>query len=300
MLFSFYKNAVMAGMLIAFAPNALYSGTPLFDEWLIAMLNFVAGLPIMVIGLFDRCLSKEYVKSNPGVYMASRRNELITVRTLLRWVCLVFVHLFVLYYFTLPQLSYGGGMTSAFQGLMGDKNKSPSHPGDGEGGDLKSVGTVTYSCMIILLAYKVLYESRSLVHGIWPAFTCRKGVGEGFFSRVAYTWVTVGWLSLGFYLWAIVVYSQIGRMGPSGFSQFTLMTDHLLTTRTINYLILIFVPVIGIAIDVCGKLFSNMFYPTQTQIHMEIEAKQREENKMRQVLRTESFRRAMGQDVEEP
>jgi magnesium-transporting ATPase (P-type) len=302
-LFSFYKNAVMAGMLIAFASNALYSGTPVFDQWLIAMLNFVAGLPIMVIGLFDRSLSKEYVKGNPVVYTASRRNELITVRTLLRWVCLVFVHIFILYYFTIPQLSTGGGMTSAFQGLMGDKNKDPLHPGNGEGGDLKSVGTVTFSCMIILLAYKVLYESKSLIHGIWPAFTCRKGVGEGFFSRVAYTWVTVGWLSLGFYLWALVVYSEIGRMGPSNFSQFTLMTTHMLATRTINYLILIFVPVIGIGVDVCGKLFSNMFYPTQTQIHSEIEAKQREEMRLRNVLRTSSFRRVVGHTdtaVEEP
>jgi magnesium-transporting ATPase (P-type) len=288
----------MAGMLIVFAPQALYSGTPLFDEWLIAMLNFVAGLPIMVVGLFDRCLSKEYVKNNPVVYMASRRNELITVRTLLRWVSLVFVHIFILYYFTVPQLSFGGGSSSAFQGLMGNKNKDRSNPGNGEGGDIKSVGTVTFSCLIILLSYKVLYESSTLIHGVWPAFTCRKNVGEGFFSRVAYTWVTVGWLSLGFYLWAITVYSQLGRMGPSGFSQFTLMTDHLLTTRTINYMILIFIPVFAILVDVCGKLFSNMFYPTQTQIHKEIEAKQRREKSMQQVLRPSSFRRAMG--MEEP
>jgi len=70
-------------------------------------------------------------------------------------------------------------MTSAFRGLM----KSNRHIGDGEGGDLKSVGTgaylylsglyrngssfvgsfnadsispaVTFSCLIFLLAYKV-------------------------------------------------------------------------------------------------------------------------------------------------
>lgn len=298
-LFSFYKNAVMAGMLIAYAPQALYSGTPLFDEWLIAMLNFVAGLPIMVVGLFDRCLSKEYVKNNPIVFTASRRNELITVRTVLRWVCLVFIHIFILYYFTVPQLSYGGGMSSAYAGLMFSDHPDMSNPGDGEGQDIKSVGTVTFSCLVILLAYKVLYESKSLIHGIWPAFTCRKNVGEGFFSRVAYTWVVVGWLSLGFYLWAIVVYSQLGRMGPSQFSQFTMVSEHMLATRSINYVILIFVPVIGIAVDVCGKVFSNMFYPTQTQIHMEIEAKQQQEKRMQNVLHPSSFRRVTDERIQE-
>lgn len=32
-------------------------------------------------------------------------------------------------------------------------------------------------------------------------------------------------------------------------------------------------PVAGIAIDVAGKVFANLFFPTQTQIHVEIFAK---------------------------
>jgi hypothetical protein len=34
----------------------------------------------------------------------------------------------------------------------------------------------------------------------------------------------------------------------------------------------ILVPAIAIAFDVAGKVYGNMFYPTQTQIHMEIAA----------------------------
>ena len=67
-LFSFYKNAVMAGCLIIFSRQVFYSGTPLFDEWLIAMLNFVAGVPIAFLGFFDRCLDKDYVRENPETY----------------------------------------------------------------------------------------------------------------------------------------------------------------------------------------------------------------------------------------
>ena len=271
-LFSFYKNAILAGMLVTFSSRTVYSGTPLYDEWLIAMVNFVAGIPIIMTGLFDRCLGKDYVRRNPEVYKATRENELITSRTLLRWISMVFIHLFTLYYFTVPAQANGGGMTSAFVGLM--RNEPDDEPGNGEGGDLKSGGTVTYSCMIILLAYKVLYETKSLIHGKWPAFTCRKGVGEGFFSRLAYTWVGVTYLSIGFYLLAIAIYQLCGRVFVSSLSSFVDVANHVLGTRSLSWMLIAFVPVFGMVFDVCLKVFSNMFYPTQTQIHMEIESKE--------------------------
>lgn len=271
-LFSFYKNAVLAGMLVTFSSRTVYSGTPLYDEWLIAMVNFVAGMPIIMTGLFDRCLEKDYVKRNPEVYKATRENELITFRTLLRWIFMVFIHLFTLYYFTVPTQSNGGGMTSAFIGLM--RNESDNVPGNGEGGDLKSGGTVTFSCMILLLAYKVLYETRSLIHGRWPAFTCRRGVEEGFWSRLGYTWIGVIYLSLAFYLIAIGIYQVMGRFFVSSLSSFVNVANHVLGTRSLSWLLIAFVPIFGMVFDVSLKVFSNMFYPTQTQIHMEIESKE--------------------------
>jgi magnesium-transporting ATPase (P-type) len=165
-LFSFYKNAVMAGTLVVYADRTLYSGTPLFDEWVIAMLNFVATFPILFLGLFDRCLGKDYVKANPQVFKATRENELITFRTLLRWVVLVFVHIFAIYYMTVPQHADGGGMTSAWNGLMSGRESS-ERPGDGEGGDLKSVGAVSFTVLIVLLAYKVRIGN-CLVHDHLP------------------------------------------------------------------------------------------------------------------------------------
>lgn len=152
-LFSFYKNALMAGTIIVYTAKTLYSGTPLYDEWVIAMLNFVAAWPIIFTGFFDRTLSKEYVRQNPEVYSATRENQLVTVRSLFRWIIMCFGHVFLIYYFTVPQQSFGGGITPAFLGLMKDNDRDA--PGDGEGGDLKSVGTVTFSCMIVLLAFKV-------------------------------------------------------------------------------------------------------------------------------------------------
>ena len=117
------------------------------------MFNFVATFPILFLGVFDRCLDKAYVKEHPEVFKATRENELITFRTLFRWVVLVFVHIFSLYYLTVPQQSYGGGITSAWNGLMGNGDRD--RPGDGEGGDLKSVGTLTFTVLVFLMAYKV-------------------------------------------------------------------------------------------------------------------------------------------------
>ena len=153
-LFSFYKNAVMAGSIILYVGNTVYSGTPLYDQWVLSMLNFVAAFPIIFVGLFDRCLSKSYVRAHPEVYRATRENELITIRSLGRWIGMCLIHMFTLYYFTVPQQSSpGGGITSAFVGLMASND--PDRPGDGEAGDLLTVGTVTFSCLIVLLALKV-------------------------------------------------------------------------------------------------------------------------------------------------
>lgn len=50
--------------------------------------------------------------------------------------------------------------------------------------------------------------------------------------------------------------------------------NHIFGTRSINYVSLFFVPIAAMAFDIAGKVFSNMFYPTQTQIHIELEAKE--------------------------
>jgi hypothetical protein len=299
-LFSFYKNAVMAGCLVVYNGETLYSGTPLFDQWIIAVLNFVAGMPILLLGLFDRCLEKDYVRRNPEVYQPTRQNEIITLRTFFRWVLLAFAHIFILYYGSLPQLSGPGGMTSAFSGLM----SSNDTVGDGEGADLQSVGTVIFTSMVILLAYKVLYESRSIINGHFPALAGFFGNSkDGFWSRLPYTWYGVTYISIIFYILflfiyqvsgmsfvidcevenisffiltsCLLIYSQkLAKNGPGEYFQIIGVPPHIFSTSTLNYVSMLFVPIFGMAFDLCFRVFSNMYYPTQTQIHIEIESKE--------------------------
>lgn len=114
-----------------------------------------------------------------------------------------------------------------------------------------------------------------MVHGRWPAFTCREGVGEGFPSRIAYTWVGVTYLSIFFYFFGIGTYQLVGRNTISDFSSFVYVTNHVFGYRSLSWMLLAFVPISGIVFDVCGKVFSNMYYPTQTQIHLEIECQEK-------------------------
>jgi magnesium-transporting ATPase (P-type) len=268
-LFSFYKNAVMAGVLIVFSRASKFSGSPLFDEWLIAMLNFVAAMPIIALGAFDRCLDRQYVLKHPDTYTATRRNELITKRTLMRWIILIIIHICCVYYLSVPMLSAdGAGSTSAFQGLMAKED--PDRPGNGEGGDLKSVGFVAFSSMILLFCYKVLLESRSIIIGQWPAFRCWKKDIEGWPNRLAYTWISCAYCSIAFYLFAIYLYQALGRFGPSAYSAFVDTVFHAFNTRVATWMAFIFIPITAMVLDVSGKVFGNLFFPTQTQIHVEI------------------------------
>ena len=60
--------------------------------------------------------------------------------------------------------------------------------------------------------------------------------------------------------------------GSDGFFDFVGTMPHVLGTSSVNYILFLFIPIAGMAFDVCWKVFSNMFYPTQTQIHVELES----------------------------
>jgi hypothetical protein len=70
------------------------------------------------------------------------------------------------------------------------------------------------------------------------------------------------------------VYNILGRSGASSFSYFVDTVFHVLHTRSISWMMIILVPIAGMVFDVSGKVYSNLFYPTQTQIHLEIFAEQ--------------------------
>ncbi|KAL7542063.1 hypothetical protein ACHAXR_012198 [Thalassiosira sp. AJA248-18] len=306
-LFFFYKNAALIGTMMVFSERCLHSGTPLYDPWIISVFNFVGGsMPIVFMAAFDRDLPRDYVLRNPQVYQCGPNNEFLSLRMTIRWVVMTIIQVLAIYHFSAPALQLGGGVTSAFQGLMGNWDRDV--PGNGEGGDLKVFGTTIYSQLIYVVTFKVrvlqsthlyssylcrfvsssvicfvdstfqaMFETRSLIHGEFPTFTCRRGKGEGWMNRMGYSWVGLTWFSILFYIWFLYMYELIGRKGAetTTFFPFVCVTRHVLNTRSITWMVSMLTPTIAVIFDVTGKVYSNMFYPTQTQIHAEIAANER-------------------------
>jgi len=69
-------------------------------------------------------------------------------------------------------------------------------------------------------------------------------------------------------------YQIIGTNGVSTFSDFVLVAYHMFETRSITWMVIFLVPIVSTVLDVSGKVFSNMYYPSQTQIHCEIESRE--------------------------
>ena len=283
-LFSFYKNAVLVGLLVIYATRTLYSGTPLFDQWVYSMFNFVATIPILFSGVFDRDLEPHYVKRHPEVYAPGPRNEDLCVRVVLRWALFTFIHCFMIYFLCGPCLIGSGGYTSAFHGLM----KNESVVGDGEGGDLKVFGLVVFTVLVFHLMFKALYESKSIILGKFPAcMGCLRNrktengsmytKDDRYFSRLNYTFLGISVGSIFFYIAFLYIYQAIAiDADDPSFTPFVGVTTHTLNTRSITWVLVFMVPVATMSVDVAAKMFGNMYYPHQTQIHMEIAGRERQ------------------------
>jgi magnesium-transporting ATPase (P-type) len=180
-LFTFYKNAILAGLLIVYACDNLFSGTPLFDQWLVAMFNFVTQIPILLVGFFDCDIaSKSYIRQHPELYGAGPDSEDMSIRKVLRWLSLCLVHIVMIYYFSRPLLNHGGTVTSAWQGTMTPKHYSRDWPGDGEG-DYKTFGTAVFTVMVFAIAYKV--RTLTILH-----MTCKRSHAWIIIVRYKYQW----------------------------------------------------------------------------------------------------------------
>jgi len=202
-LYTFYKNAVIGFLLVIYNTETLYSGTSIFDQWVMSVYSFVCFFPIFSIGMFDRNLEKAYIRKNPEVYKPTQCNEMITPRTLCRWSLITIVHTVILYWGQMDQLTYGGANTSAFKGLMWNQKRV----GDGEVTDWQSVGSTMYTPLVLIMGYKMLYESRSIINGKWPAFApLFKKTKEGVLSRLPYTWISVIYGSFGVYALFLAFY----------------------------------------------------------------------------------------------
>jgi len=275
-LYSFYKNAVLVGLLATFQSRVLYSGTPLFNQWLTAMLNFVAGIPILLIGFFDRDIEKQHVKANPDLYASGPDNEHMSRRMMLRWFVITMVHIIVIYVLSIFILE-DGTVTGAFSGLMGGSD--PEFPGDGEM-DFVTFGTVIFSILITTLGYKVMFETNAIIVGdLFSTRAERRSTSlvEKWYDKFGWTLFGIIVLSYGFWMFACYMYSYVARWYFKK-NMFNDVALHTFNRASIAWLVFFLIPIAACICDVAAKLFASMYFPSQTQIHMEIAKEEEKRN----------------------
>ena len=208
-LYTFYKNAVMALILVLYNNETLFSGTPVFDQWVMASYSLVCFFPIITIGFFDRNLEKPYIKKHPEVYYHTQQNEMITPRTKFRWGVITLAHVGILYYGHIYQISRGSGYTAAFKGLMG---LGWGSVGDGEVAGLQSLGTTLFTSLMLLMGYKMMYEARSIINGKFPAFVSlfKRSKAE-YTSSIPYSWYGILYGTIVFYALGMTGYNVSAR-----------------------------------------------------------------------------------------
>ena len=74
-LYSFYKNLALVVTLVSYVFLSGLSGTSLYEDYVLAVFNIVLFFPILITGILDRDVSREYVKANPELYNISRLNK---------------------------------------------------------------------------------------------------------------------------------------------------------------------------------------------------------------------------------
>ncbi|KAH8058462.1 phospholipid-translocating ATPase [Aureococcus anophagefferens] len=145
-LFSFYKNAVLAYCLFFYSFNTGFSGTSMFHEHYTSMYNFYLATQIFWLACFDRDVDEAYALNHPRLYDSGRLNLDLRVREVVTWQFSGLLHAVLIYYLVQESLQLGSG-TSPYD--------TSAH---------MVFGTVGMVCITVAMNLKVLMETRTIVH----------------------------------------------------------------------------------------------------------------------------------------
>lgn len=129
-LYSFYKNFLLVLPMFLFSFSNLYSGTALYDSWLIMSYNVgFTAFPIIILGVMDKDLSPETVYSCPRLFTSGIYGRHFNARIFLKW---------VLYAIAQSLLLYG------FCGMIGDV----AMDADGRTSSMDQIGTAAFYVVV--------------------------------------------------------------------------------------------------------------------------------------------------------
>jgi len=97
-LYSFYKNFLLVLPMFLFSFSNLYSGTALYDSWLIMSYNVgFTAFPIILLGVMDKDLSPDTIYSCPRLFTSGIYGRHFNARLFLKWVLYAIAQSMLLY-----------------------------------------------------------------------------------------------------------------------------------------------------------------------------------------------------------
>eukprot|EP00002_Diphylleia_rotans_P013474 TRINITY_DN2635_c0_g3_i2.p1 TRINITY_DN2635_c0_g3~~TRINITY_DN2635_c0_g3_i2.p1 ORF type:complete len:1173 (-),score=203.43 TRINITY_DN2635_c0_g3_i2:256-3774(-) len=141
--YCFYKNLCFSLVSLWFSIYTGFSGQTLHESMYIALFNVIfTSLPIMLLGTLDQDISRHMMERYPQLYSYRQYTDTFNVKSFWIWLGNGMIH--SLFCFFIPYTLCKNVTT-----IMED-GKSGIH-------DIWSLGTLTYSCVIVLVNIKVAF-----------------------------------------------------------------------------------------------------------------------------------------------
>lgn len=139
-LYSFYKNFILVLPMFYFSFYNMYSGTALYDSWLLLSYNVaLTALPIVILGSVDKDLEPEDILSNPSLYQDGIYSRLFNAKIFIKWTFkAIYQSLFIFYFIAKPAMT-----------IISKEGESES---------LIMIGTVAFFSIVQTVSYMILLK----------------------------------------------------------------------------------------------------------------------------------------------
>jgi len=140
-LYSFYKNMVLAFILFYFTTVSGWSGQSLYDSYVYSGYNFFLGMPIVCIGLFDKDVMYKTALSAPILYMSGLKNMDMSMKIMAAWLLQGIIESLIIFLFVWGCDQANGGVWAR----------------DGHSEGLWVFGTTVFSCLVFGMLFKAAF-----------------------------------------------------------------------------------------------------------------------------------------------
>jgi len=236
-LYSFYKNILLQFTQFWFSFFNGYSGQSLYERWTLAMFNVLfTFVPVMVFGLQDNDIGDTMALKYPELYMSGQQKYHFNIQTFWTWAANAIFQSFIIFALC----------TLIFEHEVWHKN--------GQVNDLWSMGTLMYSCIVVIVTLKLALEARNCTRYL------------------------AGILGLSLLLWLLwmLIYSLVYLIPDLSLGPDMLYVPYNVLDSALYYLAIVLVTAVALYRDFAWKYVFRTYFPQPYHIIQELEVLQKQ------------------------